>query len=65
MDTSLENIPVITKTKPAPRTIEAPASSCCTPKVEAAACCEPSKAPEENNGACCAQPTDGTECCDK
>lgn len=28
-------------------------------------CCTPSKTIEENNGACCAQPVDGSACCDK
>jgi thioredoxin reductase len=56
---------VSTDHNPAPRGIAAPASSCCTPRVEATACCEPSKSPEENNGACCAQPTYGGTCCDK
>jgi thioredoxin reductase len=28
-------------------------------------CCTPSRSVEENNGACCAQPTDGSLCCNK
>ena len=40
-------------------------TSCCTPKVESAVCCTPSLTTEENNGACCAQPEDGSPCCNK
>jgi hypothetical protein len=28
-------------------------------------CCTPSVTKDENNGACCAQPVDGSSCCDK
>ncbi len=30
-----------------------------------AECCTPSKTPQENAGACCAQPANGSLCCDK
>jgi hypothetical protein len=64
MNTNLENIPVLQKTKITTPKTETPAS-CCTPKVENMACCEPSQTKEENNGECCAQPQDGSACCDK
>lgn len=40
-------------------------SACCSPKKETSTCCTPSKSREENNGDCCAQPDDGSPCCDK
>lgn len=40
-------------------------STCCTPKEGAVVCCEPSKSREDNNGACCPQPLDGSTCCNK
>lgn len=41
-------------------------SGCCTPRAtKEEACCVPSEKPEDNDGACCAQPDDGTACCDK
>lgn len=34
-------------------------------RVDSQACCTPGKSVEENNGACCAQPADGSVCCNK
>lgn len=65
MNTNIENIPVLQKAKIKMPKTETPAASCCAPKVENTACCEPSQTKEENNGECCAQPQDGAVCCDK
>jgi hypothetical protein len=66
METTIEKITPIQKSKPEVKSKDVPAaSSCCTPKNNAAVCCTPSETPAENNGACCAQPEVGSSCCDK
>jgi hypothetical protein len=65
METKELNIPVIQKTKITEKKIEVAASSCCSPKNDAAVCCAPSSTKDENEGACCAQPEDGSSCCNK
>ena len=62
---TLESIPVLQKSKVEKK--ETPVvSSCCTPKDNSASvCCTPSEKPEDNGGACCAQPSDGSACCNK
>lgn len=65
MNTETLEIPVLKKSKATSVKNDAPASSCCTPKGNAPVCCTPSETKEENNGACCAQPEDGSACCNK
>lgn len=65
METNTFNIPVIQKSRPAKKESKIEASACCTPKNNDSVCCTPSKTKDENDGACCAQPSDGTPCCDK
>jgi hypothetical protein len=60
----LSDIPVLEKTL-LKRTDTIESSVCCTAKNEAGPCCAPSKTKEENGGACCQQPEDGTACCNK
>ncbi|HET6545092.1 MAG TPA: hypothetical protein VFG46_31620 [Chryseolinea sp.] len=65
MDSKTSELPIIKKIKILPsRKNVAPDSSCCTPKDDAV-CCTPSKSQEENNGSCCPQPKDGSDCCNK
>jgi len=61
----ISNIPVLQKTVLKKVKVEEVATSCCTPKSDTTSCCTPSKTMEENNGACCVQPEDGSVCCDK
>jgi hypothetical protein len=66
METKTEKIPAIQKSKiELKEKVESATSSCCTPKNKESICCTPSQANEENEGACCAQPADGSTCCDK
>ena len=65
MNTETLNIPVLQKSKPANEKKEVVTSSCCAPKENASVCCTPSENPEDNGGACCAQPADGSSCCNK
>jgi hypothetical protein len=68
METNTLQIPILQKSKvnEEKKTKEPAASACCTPKDNSAsACCTPSATPEENGGACCAQPADGSACCNK
>lgn len=65
METQTE-IPILKKTKIADVEMETPvASSCCAPTNNETVCCTPSEKIEDNKGACCAQPVDGSACCDK
>lgn len=64
METIISNIPVIKKSKMEKKVTEA-AASCCTPKTNVDVCCTPSETKEANDGACCAQPDDGSVCCNK
>jgi hypothetical protein len=64
MKTKELNIPVIQKTIIGKKEDTAKAS-CCTPKNNESVCCTPSETKEENDGACCAQPADGSACCNK
>ena len=64
METIISAIPLIKKSKIEKTKAEAVAS-CCTPKNNVSVCCTPSQTEEENGGACCAQPADGSACCDK
>jgi hypothetical protein len=65
METQKE-IPLLKKSKIIRGKIEQPVeTSCCAPKNNVSVCCTPSETPEDNGGACCAQPTDGSGCCDK
>jgi len=61
METTSET-PVIQKTK---ITIVKTVSACCGPKDNDSFCCTPSETKEGNGLACCAQPADGSACCDK
>jgi hypothetical protein len=65
METQTE-IPVLKKSKSTleKKELVQPAS-CCAPKNNASVCCTPSETPADNGGACCAQPADGSSCCDK
>jgi hypothetical protein len=68
MKTEILNIPVVEKLRINQQTVspdQTQTTSCCTPKNNAPTCCTPSRSAEENNGACCAQPEDGSECCNK
>jgi hypothetical protein len=65
METRTSDIPVIQKTKVTAKKEVKDPSSCCTPKNNASVCCTPREPKEESNGACCAQPEDGSACCDK
>ena len=62
MKTNTSDIPALQKIKVVAKET---ATACCTPKNTAEVCCTPSVSKEENNGACCAQPADGTSCCTK
>jgi hypothetical protein len=64
MDTQTE-IPVLKKSKITEVKSQPAASSCCAPTHNESVCCTPSENPEDNEGACCAQPDDGSFCCDK
>lgn len=64
METQTE-IPVLGKSQVSKSKTTPAATSCCTPKVDAGVCCTPSEKAEDNGGACCAQPADGSACCDK
>jgi hypothetical protein len=65
METQTE-IPVLKKSKGTEVKTQTPAaSSCCAPKNKESVCCTPSEKLEDNAGACCAQPEDGSSCCDK
>lgn len=65
IETMEMNIPVIQKTTVSAVKKDAQASSCCTPNDNASVCCTPSETKEDNNGACCDQPEDGSACCNK
>jgi hypothetical protein len=68
METKILEIPTLQKSKitQATKTSAPAASACCAPKDNSAsACCTPSEKPEDNGGACCAQPEDGSACCNK
>jgi hypothetical protein len=58
------NIPILEKTV-LKKVKSVEASPCCTPKNGASSCCTPTQSAEENSVACCAQPEDGSECCNK
>jgi hypothetical protein len=62
MKTKTSEIPALQKIKIVEKET---VTTCCAPKTNAEVCCTPSVSKEENNGACCAQPADGTSCCDK
>ena len=63
METQTE-IPVLKKSVVTESKNQAPAtSSCCAPKNNESVCCTPGEKPEDNGGACCAQPADGSPCC--
>jgi hypothetical protein len=64
METNISEIPVIQKNRIVPVDKKETSSSCCTPKNNAAVCCDPSDS-KDDNGVCCLQPEDGSVCCDK
>ena len=68
MENKMINLPAVEKINFRPA--EKPGSvnqeaSCCTPKGNANQCCSPSRSREDHDGACCAQPEDGSSCCNK
>jgi hypothetical protein len=65
MTTETMEIPVLTKSTISKQIKEVVAASCCAPKDSASVCCTPSQTSDDNEGACCAQPVDGSACCDK
>jgi hypothetical protein len=65
MENQIAGIPILKKSKEIKSTVVKEASGCCSKLANATVCCTPSKTKEENNGACCAQPEDGSACCDK
>ncbi|HYG02803.1 MAG TPA: hypothetical protein VD927_10185 [Chryseosolibacter sp.] len=68
MKTNTLELPIVEKAKITNEKKDAApaASGCCTPKdTSASACCTPSETPQDNGGACCAQPEDGSACCNK
>lgn len=68
METEMINIPLLKKLNikrsDAQVAINTEAS-CCTPKANNIQCCSPSQSEEAHDGACCAQPEDGSACCNK
>lgn len=64
METTIEKIPTIQKLTFVKKNSES-AAQCCTPKSNETICCTPNEAPQENSGACGAQPEDGSSCCNK
>ena len=58
-------IPMLVKSKGTFNKKQPATSSCCVPKAKASVCCNRVETPVDNRGACCAQPEDGSPCCDK
>lgn len=65
METQILGIPVLEKNQDTFSKATTPSSSCCSPVQPQTVCCTPSQTKDENDGACCAQPADGTACCNK
>jgi hypothetical protein len=65
MKTENLNIPVIEKNGITSEKAIPAISSCCFPNNNASVCCSPIPANEDNVGPSCAQPEDGSACCEK
>ena len=64
MEKRIAEIPLLKKIKISSKSI-AEDSSCCLKPAASPVCCVPAKTEDEYNGACCAQPVEGSACCDK
>lgn len=66
MEIKISDIPLLLKSRVNQNQTGVALSSCCAkPAIPAAtACCTPVINPQENKGACCEQPGDGSACCE-
>ena len=65
MEKQFSEIPILQKSKESKGLVPKTEPFCCTKPSTPTACYTPSKPEDENGGGCCAQPLDGSACCDK